>query len=303
MYGGGICTYLSMAHIHHNRIKNNHATLVGGGIHASESSVTIEHNHIADNIGELYGGGAHILDTIQSSSVLYNYIHHNTSDLGGGLYIAGQQQSRVENNVICHNLEGEPGECELPMGGGVYLYNHSGTFINNTVSHNSSEMGGNVLVKGAIVPDMRNCIITFSTRGSGVCSYQGDLKLRYCNVYGNAEDNYQMVDGTISMEGPMSEDPLFHDPDNDDFHLQSISGRWDPVTRSWVSDVASSPCIDAGDAASDFSNEPMGNGARINMGAYGNTAEASKSPATLIIWIIRLILYYLIRIFRAVIPG
>jgi hypothetical protein len=38
-----------------------------------------------------------------------------------------------------------------------------------------------------------------------------------------------------------------------------------------------SPCIDAGDPASACGNEPIPNGGRINMGAYGNTAQASKS--------------------------
>ena len=53
-------------------------------------------------------------------------------------------------------------------------------------------------------------------------------------------------------------------------------GRWDG--SSWVTDGTNSPCIDAGDPASAFSNEPAGeNGARVNMGAYGNTSQASKS--------------------------
>lgn len=39
-----------------------------------------------------------------------------------------------------------------------------------------------------------------------------------------------------------------------------------------------SPCIDAGDPASVFGDERQPNGGRVNMGAYGNTVEASKSP-------------------------
>ena len=45
----------------------------------------------------------------------------------------------------------------------------------------------------------------------------------------------------------------------------------------WVTDDVTSPCIDAGDPASDYANEPAPNGGRINLGCYGNTAEASKS--------------------------
>ena len=57
--------------------------------------------------------------------------------------------------------------------------------------------------------------------------------------------------------------------------MKSIAGRWDG--SKWVTDDVASPCIDAGDPASDYANEPAPNGGRINLGCYGNTAEASKS--------------------------
>jgi hypothetical protein len=44
-----------------------------------------------------------------------------------------------------------------------------------------------------------------------------------------------------------------------------------------VKDDVTSPCIDAGDPNSPVGEEPFPNGGRINMGAYGGTAEASKS--------------------------
>jgi len=62
-----------------------------------------------------------------------------------------------------------------------------------------------------------------------------------------------------------------------DYHLKSQAGRWDVASQSWVLDEVTSPCIDAGDPASLIDDEPAPNGARINMGAYGGTAQASKS--------------------------
>ncbi len=55
-------------------------------------------------------------------------------------------------------------------------------------------------------------------------------------------------------------DPLFVQPDSNDYHLQFLS-----------------PCIDGGDPASDYSAEPEPNGKIVNMGAFGNTPEASLS--------------------------
>ena len=67
---------------------------------------------------------------------------------------------------------------------------------------------------------------------------------------------------------------------NGDYHLKSQAGRWEPVAESWVLDEVTSPCIDAGDPNSPVGDEPEPNGGRINMGAYGGTAEASMSLDT-----------------------
>ncbi|RLI99161.1 MAG: hypothetical protein DRP08_07515, partial [Candidatus Aenigmatarchaeota archaeon] len=91
-------------------------------------------------------------------------------------------------------------------------------------------------------------------------------------LYNNTLGNYN---GVSAGEGDISVDPLFADPDNGDFHLKSQYGRWNGSV--WVIDDVTSPCIDAGDPEDDYSNEPEPNGGRINLGAYGNTPEASKS--------------------------
>ncbi len=67
---------------------------------------------------------------------------------------------------------------------------------------------------------------------------------------------------------------------NGDYRLKSQAGRWDPNQNNWVYDANTSPCIDAGNPGCPLSDEPNDpNNTRINMGAYGGTAEASKSPA------------------------
>ncbi len=47
--------------------------------------------------------------------------------------------------------------------------------------------------------------------------------------------------------------------------------------QKWIIDKYDSPCIDAGDPSCDYTGEPVPNGCRINMGAFGGTAQASKS--------------------------
>lgn len=67
-----------------------------------------------------------------------------------------------------------------------------------------------------------------------------------------------------------------------DYHLKAMGGRWTPltaVTGRWTVDDVDSPCLHQGDPASDYSLEPYPNGSRIDMGAYGNTEQASKRVA------------------------
>jgi parallel beta-helix repeat protein len=85
----------------------------------------------------------------------------------------------------------------------------------------------------------------------------------------------------------LSADPLFVDPNgsddslggfygaDDDFHLSSTAGSWH--NGLWLADATNSPSIDAGDPSIMFTNEPYYNGLRVNQGAFGNTAEASKT--------------------------
>lgn len=115
----------------------------------------------------------------------------------------------------------------------------------------------------------------------------------------NISVTYSNVQGGWPGEGDIDVDPCFADPgywadaadpnviiepdDPDavwvdgDYHLKSQAGRWDPTSASWARDAVTSPCIDAGHVNSPIGFEPFPNGGRINMGAYGGTAEASKS--------------------------
>ena len=63
-----------------------------------------------------------------------------------------------------------------------------------------------------------------------------------------------------------------------DYHIKSEYGHWNG--SSWINDTETSPCLDAGFASSDYSNEPNPNGGVVNIGVYGNTVEASKSDST-----------------------
>jgi Disaggregatase related len=88
---------------------------------------------------------------------------------------------------------------------------------------------------------------------------------------------YSCIQGGFTGTGNISSDPLFFNAAGGDLHLKSQGGRW--TSGGWVTDGVTSLAIDAGDQADVYANEPEDNDDRINMGAYGNTSQASKSFA------------------------
>ena len=156
-----------------------------------------------------------------------------------------------------------------------------------------------------------NCTVA-DNEGSGVAMTDSSITLLNAIVWGNDPEQIRRVGGGTSLVtycdvaggwpglGNIDADPLFArrgrwmlandsggatDPDaleaswtDGDYHLRSAVGHWNPETQSWQRDPTSSPCIDGGDPDAPVGEEPAPNGARVNMGAYGDTAEASKSP-------------------------
>jgi Tol biopolymer transport system component len=111
----------------------------------------------------------------------------------------------------------------------------------------------------------------------------GDLQIKGYNT----RVSYSDVQGRFVGEGNLDADPAFvasgqwTDPNTyiqGDYHLKSQAGHWNPRTYTWVLDDATSPCIDTGDPNTAFGLEPSPNGSRVNLGVYGNTTEASRSP-------------------------
>jgi hypothetical protein len=68
-------------------------------------------------------------------------------------------------------------------------------------------------------------------------------------------------------------DPLFADPENGDFHLKSSKGRWTPA--GYVLDDVISPALAKGYPEASKEENPERAGDRIEIGAYGNSSEAS----------------------------
>lgn len=126
---------------------------------------------------------------------------------------------------------------------------------------------GNIITN-CIITEFANEIWNYSDKPSA--GEPGGINSTYCDYWNNT--NFGAPPGIGNIEV----DPLF--ASENDFHLKSQFGRWDG--SKWIYDSVTSQCIDLGNPTDDYSDEPNPNGGRINIGAYGNTPEASKNNTT-----------------------
>jgi len=301
--GGGIYCYHSSPTIRDCVIKGNAAHSGGGmfnkgDIYLSLCYPTLIDCTFSDNSALVFGGG------------IYNYMHchpklsnctfrgNSTGISGGGMSNYWYSHPKLTKCAFYEN------HAENFYGGGMDNFVGCNPKMTNCVfSDNSSgDEGGGMYNDSYCDPVLINC--TFSKNesaayGGGICNYSySDPVISNCifwdnkDAEGQGEDsqirwgapiiNYSCVEGwtgELGGDGNIDDDPCFADAEDSNYHLTSQAGRWDPNSESWVLDDVASPCIDAGNPGCPVGDEPSPNGNRRNMGAYGGTAEASKSPA------------------------
>jgi hypothetical protein len=221
----------------------------GGGIYCSGSSPQILNNIITNNVSHGFGGGAYC-DNNSAAFFRNNVFSGNrTAWGGGGLYIENSEVILMQNVIL--------GNVSISYGGGVLCYYNADVYLlNNTFSANVAYFGGalcyleysNLIISNSIFWD-DSCWVQYAEicgDTSSVATYT------YCDIQNTS----------VPGEGNIDIDPLFSDPENDDFHLMSMA----------CGDSADSPCIDTGDPniLDSLLDCSWGlGGPRCDMGAFG----------------------------------
>ena len=312
-FGGGILCTASNPKITNCIITENLAGQYGGGMcNAYNSAPILTHCTFSENAAESrpspVGYGGAMCNLINSSPTLSNctfsdnLAHHS----GGGMYnYQGSSPTLTQCTFSANSAE---------HGGGMYTcYQSDPSLINCVFSRNSAESGGAMKSCEAITT-LINCTLSGNSAkvGGGIWNtWRGSSKLTNCILWANSDRNgmvesSQIEDthgsiasvvnycciqdwtGTLGGIGNFQADPLFADPNAGDYHLRSGGWRWDTERQRWHYDEATSHCIDVGNPGSPLDGEllsvpddPANMWAvnlRINMGAYGGTAEASMPP-------------------------
>jgi parallel beta-helix repeat protein len=249
----------------------------GGGIGLFRSSdamimhTQIRYNSCYDNS---YGAGVYC----RLSSALFSNcdISHNTAQgivQGGGIGCTGSSDIQFENCVISNNTAEIGGGLCVGISGGDGVVENI-TITNCTIAHN--RLSGDQTSTGGGIHSTSSDI----TISNSIVWYNDGVPIVLVDPVSINPVLYSCVEGSYHGQGNIDSDPLFASSSGSDYHLRSFIGRYD-LWSGWVEDDINigeySPCIDAGDPQDPVGAEPVTNGKYINMGAYGGTAEASKS--------------------------
>ncbi len=219
-----------------------HATTSADG--SAESSPRIHHNAVFSNRSRGIGNMVYSSAVIQDN---YIYANGDGSEGSGGIGNRDHSQAVITGNVIYGNNHT-----------GIAVRDSSAPeIINNTVYGHDfpGTLSAGIRCNPAAgfhAPVILNNIIAYNAYGLLSRSQITGGENNYNDIYNNFIENYS---GFEKGADDISEDPLFMDAQNNDFHLQ-----------------AGSPCINTADASSapdvdiDGIRRPQGSG--CDMGAY-----------------------------------
>ena len=242
----------------------------GAGMYNDSASLII--TNCVFKINSAYKGGG-IYCNSANPSISYCIFNNNTADEGGGICNWEGSSPLLTYCTFFLNLT----SIDFDGWGGGMANRNSNPILNNCNFISNTAWDG---LSGGMInffsrPTLTNCIFWDNSDLFG-----NDESAQIGQEGGVININYSCVQGWTGIlggNGNINTDPNFVNPNNNDYHLQSQAGRYDPTTQSWITDSITSPCIDAGDPLTPIGWELYPNGGIINMGAYGGTTEASKS--------------------------
>jgi predicted outer membrane repeat protein len=233
----------------------------GGAVFIVSKKVVVKNCLFNENVARYGGAMVGIADALILERCVFT---GNSAEYGGAIY--DLRGGTITNSIFAANRGDK--------GGAVFGRCIGPALINCTLSGNSAQNGNAIgwfpcYENPSFTMNIRNCILR--NGGDEIGKWEDELP--------DISIVYSDIQGGWPGEGNIDIDPQFTDFENGDFHLKSRAGRWDPNNQSWIVDDVTSPCIDTGDPSSPVAFEQFPNGGIINMGAYGGTAEASKSPS------------------------
>ena len=266
----------------------------GGALYLSPTSGTITRNTFRSNEtgkGLNYGwGGAVIVFKSGTAPVkadfAYNVFTDNLAGIGAAVFVDDGASITLSHDLVYRNRSYL--ENGVARGGALYADGLNGpttgsTLVGDhlTVAFNALDESGQpaAMTRGGGVFAETYSKATFTNSifwKNGSDTFFGDSTTKIAVSYAIAPSTCAGGAGCTIGTGVFEPTEINFVDDAADFHEMSTAGHF--TKGAWVTDAVTSPAIDKADPAAAFTNEPAPNGGRANLGAYGRTGEASKSP-------------------------
>lgn len=232
------------------------SALKGGGVYCPPSSSPTIINNIITGNRAVFGAGVYC-GTASSPAIMNNVISKNRATGSGGGIFCYKSSPDIGNNRIKENEA-------ATAGGGIYCYKGTPNMTNNNIWKNQAKSGGGISSDRSSCTSINNTITkNHAVYGGGIFFEGGSIRIINNILWDNEDDLYSeefspatrpdhsdIGDGDFrGLNGNISADPLFMQPDNGDFRLGPDS-----------------PCVNTGNPDPIY-RDP--DGSRNDMGAYG----------------------------------
>ncbi|NBB77971.1 MAG: LEPR-XLL domain-containing protein, partial [Verrucomicrobia bacterium] len=286
--------------IHSNNVDvlNNVVFGNGRGIYIDDPNL-VEGNRSYNN--REYGIGVSNSATVRHNISYSNQtgllIFRNSNQVSNNLFYANDREAVRLDGTSSNSLVNNT--LYQPVGDGMRLIGSPNTDIRNNI----------IVVQDGFALRLDLSSQSDLNSNFNLLRAEGDAEVGFWQGFGR-ESLIDWQNAARQDRQSLDRDPFFVDPTgadgrlgyfsaaengaDDDFHVQSQFGSFHggslavtlnassglPVFASatLTVDGNQSPAIDLGDDTSDFANEPADNGNFVNLGVYGNTDQASKSP-------------------------
>ena len=259
----------------------------GGGLYLFANKITLTANEFTGNTATAWGGGLYVgavTGAGQRTTALlaWNvYRDNRAGNAGGGFFCDDSAHCTSDHEVYESNcggnvyLDSGPADTEATVATFDHMTNYRGLAVGC-----GAPGAGVAITKGNTASDSYSFVNSIFWGNATNRDFDASCEAGCGNVtvgvtYSDVQTTY--ANGGVSISFGAGNlpgvDPLFVAAAAHDFHLRSTHGQW--TAAGYVADAVDSPALGSGDPGRSANGNPERAGVRSELGAYGNSAEAS----------------------------
>ena len=275
-----------------NRVEKNAGTepvsAHGGALYFFTNKLTIAGNELIENTVTAYGGGLYLGafkpgGQFTNARMSWNVYRGNRAGIFGGGFFCDDGANCTSDHEI---YDGNCG-ANIYLDGGSAGSAPTRARFDHLTNLNGREVGCGQAGAGVLIDkddlvadtyDFTNALFWGNAKNRDFVAtcIRGCDSVRINVTYSMVQKRYLNNGGLKITFGPgivTPADPRFVAPGAGDFHLKSTFGHW--TRQGYVADAVSSPALAKGDPDGAVDKQPPRAGPRSELGAYGNSAQAS----------------------------